>query len=100
VSGAKSGKRPLVLAAVSRHVLPLLISSTGPGGSGAHPLLERLGNVDVESVSYQKEEIPALISELTAVQSEHPTSPLSGDLALLIDCLRKGGDKESEVIFY
>lgn len=100
VNGAKRGKKPLVLAVVSRHVLPLLVHAAAPAGSGAYPLLERLGDVDVESVSYQNAEIPSLISELVALQSEHQTSTLSEDLMMLIEGLKQVKDQGAEVIFY
>lgn len=99
-NGAKRGQKPLVLAVVSRHVLPLIASAAGTERSSRYPLLERLENVDVESVSYKSAAIPALIEELTSVQSEHQTSPLNGDLTKLIEGLKQGSKQGSQVIFY
>lgn len=97
---AERGKKPLVLAVVSRRILSILVNPTGNTVSGAHSLLQKLGEVDVEPVSYSKREIPALISELMAIQSEHQTPALNGELATLIEGLKQGGDKGSEIIFY
>ena len=101
VSGAQRGEKPRVLAVVSRHVLPLLVPTREPGRPVDHPLLERLENVDVESVSYDRRELPALLAELTNVRTGNSSSALDGDLKALIESLEEGGDEEaSQIVFY
>ena len=97
---AKRGKKPLILAVVSRHVLPLIENTAKSQGSRTHPLLERLENVDVESVSYQNAEVPSLIAELRSVQSRYQDSALNEDMTLLIQGLNTGAKKGDEIVVY
>jgi len=97
---SKQGKGHLVLAVVSRHVLGLIADVDRTEHPRPYPLLERLEEVDVESITYQSEEVPALILELRAVRSRHQNSPLNEDMTTLIQSLQQGANEGSEVVFY
>jgi hypothetical protein len=95
------GKRnPVVLCVLSRHVLGMLVKPTDSAQAANQPLLQRLDTVDVEPVPYEKTELPNLIAEITAVQGDNPSSPLTTDLTKLLASLQKENAPGYEVVFY
>jgi hypothetical protein len=95
------GKRnPVVLCMLSRHVLGMLVKPTDSAQAANQPLLQRLDTVDVEPVSYEQTELPNLIAEIAAVQSDNPLSPFASDLNKLLASLHKENEPGYEVVFY
>lgn len=95
------GKRdPVVLCALKRPVLWMLVRPSGSSEAADRLLLQRLDSVDVEPVSYGKEEIPGLITEIAAVRRGNPSSPFSEDLLELWAALKREVPPGTEVAFY